>query len=443
MADQWDNFQFALPHPYNTAYRIYRSADADAALSAFFKIELLKEQPAANLESPQVASNPLHNSDIIFSHLLKGENISVDDNTSWARARRSQSVAVKWRATEAPTLSQIWLIVYASFSLSPEHESFRLQLVGANKNALQQDLISVGLGTRHPSTAKKEPSDDLIIIRGTFWQGAGSPFGSRPPWLADQVALKSSKEVLSSYPLMPLTYTQTNKFPTSRVYAHHPVRPTKPTAGSAIYSRYIPHLQEHFSMVALDYENPEHLNLFHTWQNDPRVAQGWNETGTVEQHRTYLKNLHDDPHILTMLARFEDVFFAYFEVYWAKEDTLGAYYDAGDFDRGRHSLVGDIRYRGPHRVSAWWSSLMHYIFLDDPRTTCVVGEPRATNTRVLAYDLAHGFSVEKFVDFPHKRSAFVRCQREKFFDLCPFEWDGGRSLEEADTFYQASRGSKL
>ncbi len=71
-------------------------------------------------------------------------------------------------------------------------------------------------------------------------------------------------------------------------------------------------------MVSLDYTDAEHLRLFHEWQNDPRVSQGWNETGTLEQHREYLRNIDEDPHQVAMLAKWDDTYFAYFEVYWAK-----------------------------------------------------------------------------------------------------------------------------
>jgi N5-hydroxy-L-ornithine N5-transacylase len=123
---------------------------------------------------------------------------------------------------------------------------------------------------------------------------------------------------------------------------------------------------------------------------------------------------------MAVLAKFDNNFFAYFEMYWVKEDHLGAYYNAGDYDHGRHSLVGDTRFRSAHRVMVWWYSLMHYIFLDDPCTTYVVGEPNYTNATVLTYDFAHRFNVEKLIDLPHKRSAFVRCPRAKFFQIPPF-----------------------
>ena len=99
---------------------------------------------------------------------------------------------------------------------------------------------------------------------------------------------------------------------------------------------------------------------------------------------------------------------------------MGTYYPSLDWDRGRHSLVGDARFRGPHRASAWWTSLIHYIFLDDPRTTCVVGEPNAANEPVMAYDATHGFHVYKWGDLPHKRSAIVRCERVRFFEVVNF-----------------------
>ena len=71
-------------------------------------------------------------------------------------------------------------------------------------------------------------------------------------------------------------------------------------------------------MVALDHADQEHVQLFHQWQNDPRVSQGWNQTGTLDQHRDYLQKVHEDPHQLSILAKFDETYFAYFEVYWAK-----------------------------------------------------------------------------------------------------------------------------
>lgn len=62
---------------------------------------------------------------------------------------------------------------------------------------------------------------------------------------------------------------------------------------------------------------------------------------------------------------------------------------------------------------------MHYIFLDDVRTMCIVGEPKEGNSTVIMYDLIHGFAIEQLVDLPHKRSALVRCTRWRFFQLCP------------------------
>ncbi|KAK1728159.1 hypothetical protein CaCOL14_000549 [Colletotrichum acutatum] len=429
-----------LPHPYHAEYAVQRAFNHDTFAGKtsegglhFYRLAPLAGQDNNTKKQTTPLPERLHSENLYFSEPadLKSSELPADSNNSaWARARRSPSTVFSWDGKTKPTLAQAWLLVYVIFILRPNEELVRLELRGASADVLGQQLRDVLLAIEHPTqTDAQKPAasaeqSTVVLLRSAFWQGAGSPFGPRPVWLP-QESPAALDNPLSSYPLTPLQHTMTAvpasdpSNPNLYQQAWHPIRPAKPAPGATVYSRWIPHLKETFSMVALDYRNAEHLRLFHEWQNDPRVSQGWNETGTLDQHREYLRKIDEDPHQFAILAAWEDTFFAYFEVYWAKEDKLGGYYDAQDWDRGRHSLVGDVRFRGPHRVTAWWSSLMHFLYLDDPRTTWVVGEPKKTNDTVLMYDFMHGFGLDKFVDLPHKRSAFVRCSRERFFQLCP------------------------
>jgi hypothetical protein len=403
-----------------TPYFITSSSKTTPSSSA--KLYQLSTPEQVDSQS-QAPPEPLHSQSLRFSEpedLKSSELPPQSNNTAWARARRSPSSALVWDGDAAPTLAQAWLFIYVLFTVRPDEEFIRLRLEGTGRDTLADQLCATILAVNHPrdnSLNAKAPPEELILLRASFWQGAGSPFGARGAW----VPTDRPGTVYASAAATALTYMMTSNAGAAQVW--HPRRAPKPRPGSTVYSRWVPHLRETFSMVALDHTSPEHLELFHAWQNDPRVSAGWDETGTLDQHREYLARAHDDPHRLAVLAAFDGVFFAYFETYWAREDPLGAYYPSRDFDRGRESLVGDVRYRGAHRVGAWWSSLMHYLFLDDPRTMQVVGDPKFTNSTVLAYDLVHGFGLDKFVDLPNKRGALMRCSRERFFQICPLAED--------------------
>ncbi|KAF4335565.1 hypothetical protein FBEOM_10601 [Fusarium beomiforme] len=419
-----------LPHPYQTEFAIEKVPIPPEANAPVYK--LVQKAPGSGKRLPF----GLYEAGLVFSDpidLKSSELPPKSNNSPWARARRSPCVTIRWDGTEAPSLGQVWLLAYALFTLRTAVESYRLELHGANAAVLGQQLTAVLLAIDHPLKGRErrqapdKPDESLVLLlRSTFWQGAGSPFGPRPAWCPEESpSCLPASSPLGSFPLTPLHNTTTITVardpddPERVQQSWHPVRPAKPAPGATVYSRWIPHLNETFSMVSVDYNDTEHVRLFHEWQNDPRVSQGWSQTGTLEQHQEYLRRVHDDPHVIALLAKWDDIHFAYFEVYWAKEDRLGGYFNAGDFDRGRHSLVGDVRFRGPHRVSAWWSSLMHYLYLDEPRTMYVVGESQETNTTIVMYDFVHGSGLDKLVDLPHQRSAFVRSTRERFFQLCP------------------------
>lgn len=463
-----------LPHPFLTNYTVQpteqfktpvlasekehdANIDQNATTQEFYVLSPNNAKPYQ--DGGKFPESPLHRSDFSFSEpqdLKQAARPPQSNNTAWGRARRSPLVTFVWGyegcpssisqpkqknewRDEPPTLGQLWLQIYALFTYRPSVETFRLRLFGPKHEKARYILLHTLLAVPHPAPAAAPGSAvpvpntsesgweiEMLLPRASFWQGAGAPFGAKPAWIPVPSAQRS-------WPLPPhlptLTYEPTDAHTHARPVLH-PVRPAKPVPGSVIYSRYIPHLGETFSMTALNLDDPVHLNLFHEWQNDPRVSAGWNESGTLDHHRAYLTKLRDDPSQIPLLAYWDNKPFAYFEVYWGAEDRLGAYYPGAEikaYDRGRHSLVGDPSFRGPHRVSAWWGSLVHYLFLDEPRTMRVIGEPKATNGTVLMYDFMAGFGMMGFAELPHKRSAMVSMSRERFFSICPL---GGVDVEK-------------
>ena len=191
----------------------------------------------------------------------------------------------------------------------------------------------------------------------------------------------------------------------------HPRRPDKRTG--TLYRRYIPWLDQSLSFRTLDRKHD--LERFQRWMHHPRVSEFWQQAHSLQALDNYLRKLEADRHSQTLIACFDERPFAYFEVYWAREDRLGPFYAAHDYDRGWHVLVGEDDYRGRAWFSAWFPSLQHYLFLDDARTQRLVAEPRHDNDRLLRYAQKVGFENIKTFDFPHKRAQLIMLSREHFF----------------------------
>lgn len=307
-----------LPHPFLTSYRVCAVGENTPA-----KLTLVVEDEPAKGRSPP---EPLHSISLTWLDLttrLKDECPLPSDNSAWARAYRSPQTTFEWEGDTPASLGQIWNAVHAIYLAQPTIEYFRLNLLGAGKEVVRSELLVTGLAIEHPKPWSQNEktlvdTEELLILRSSFWQGAASPTGPRPIWVTGDGTDGPLRKPLAQYPIMPENQHLTMKFPQESVYARHPVRRPKPHPGSICYSRYIPEVDDHFSLEVVDWQDEEHLKLFNNWQNRPRVAAGWNETGTLDEHREYLRKLHFDPHVLCLFGRFSDTRFSYYELYWSK-----------------------------------------------------------------------------------------------------------------------------
>lgn len=194
---------------------------------------------------------------------------------------------------------------------------------------------------------------------------------------------------LSSGLSHPTSYTITRNI-------YHPQRPHKHTASDGpLYTRYILELGETLTFEVASSKDDAFVKKFTEWHNSSRVSAGWRQKGSEADQRRYLQDVEESDATIGLVGKWNGQPWGYVEVYWAKESNIGPYYDAGDYDRGFHALVGEEHFRGPHRVRTWMGSVIHMMFLMDVRTQRVVLEPRASNHKMINYAQMCGGHVEK------------------------------------------------
>ncbi|KAF2159698.1 hypothetical protein M409DRAFT_60621 [Zasmidium cellare ATCC 36951] len=270
----------------------------------------------------------------------------------------------------------------------------------------------------------------------------------------------SSSHLPTFYPPPPAQYTFTNNI-------RHPIRRKPPREGETFYTRYIPSVQQYLSFrvaslskrpiayngpfsqhaggepslasardilrtanshsdpsvvtlnnLSIDNENEcnrmSDCEILHKWMNDPRVAYSWGEQGDLSHQEEFLKHALTSKHSMPVIGCFDGKPFAFFEIYWVKEDRVNTFLggESGDFDRGLHVLVGEQEFRGQHRVHVWLSALIHYCWLADSRTNVVMMEPRVDNVKLRKYCEELGFYREKELSMPHKQANLMKIKRE-------------------------------
>ncbi|PWN50028.1 hypothetical protein IE53DRAFT_362696 [Violaceomyces palustris] len=335
-----------------------------------------------------------------------------NDNTFAARSKRCGIVHHQSGSSSGIDGQLLaWKVAQVFLTLWPSQEYFTFHST-SDDHALISQLVRSGLALPHPAEGENQsPSSTAtaLVSRAAFWQGKGFfEKTGKPIWILPKA---------QAYDLPPPTDSSLQPTSLSELKL---LRPQKPSVSSGpIYSRYVEELGQTLSYRIVSSSNEEDVDTITRWHATERVNEGWRQRLDKEEQRKTLIATEKDASAIGLIGEWDGEPWGYVEIYFAKESNIAPFYNSGLHDRGFHALVGEEKFRGPHRVRSWMGSLIHLMFLLDPNTELVLSEPRASNTKMVNYECMCGGHVEKLIDFSHKRAALVMFPRERFFQLCP------------------------
>ena len=410
------NYPFSLPDGSKfTIVVSHEKPTSDAA-----KTEAANDEQAQRVRHAiKLSSHKTHdwidtaNTLVVTSPCPPYPNPAAEPDTNSLAFRTQRFAEFQLRSSSETSSQKLWNWINVVFALWPQQEHLLLRTEGL-ASPLVTYLLSSKLAILDPSSrptlstpgAKTLVDTSRVLVsRAAFWQGFGSPTAGFAPWvlpLADAAtvtALSSSNAETITSPLA------------------EPFKP--PPSAGPIYSRFIPALNSHLTFRVASSTNAKDVDLLTAWHATDRVNEGWRQRLSREDQLAGMQQGEKNAYAIGLIGEWDGEPWGYVEIYYAKHSNLNDFYTAGQHDRGFHALVGDERFRGPHRVRSWMGSVVHLMFLLDPSTSQCVSEPRLSNTKMVQYEMMVGGNVEKFIDFPHKRAALVQFGKERFFQLCP------------------------
>lgn len=258
------------------------------------------------------------------------------------------------------TVQDTWAIIYALFVRHHERETIPVMLSPEMENRADLGAYILRSGLGRTALSKQADADDLFLSRAAFWQGAGTHGYHPRGWLPPLTSL--TRHAVTPFPSVQ-SFTRT-----PLVISAHPLRPPKPLPGEVLYRRFCPKVKQMLEFtyfdVGQDGQVTPHLEAFHKWHNDDRVNKGWNERGSLEQHRRYVHGVMNDPAVLPIMMSWDGELMGYLEIVYVKvrrypgvgvcihilsqENHVATYVPGGakEWDRGLHVLVGEERFRG-------------------------------------------------------------------------------------------------
>lgn len=161
--------------------------------------------------------------------------------------------------------------------------------------------------------------------------------------------------------------------------------------------------------------NDDFLKIYN-WMHQTHVIPQWQLNKSEVELYVYFEKMVVDDHQKLYIITINNIDVGYLELYEAKRDRLGLYYEAEINDIGWHILIGNINYVGKGHFKNLMRMICFFVF-ENTSAEKIVGEPDI-NVRSYKYvEKEIAFEQQSKIYMKEKTAVLYHCYRQIFLKL--------------------------